>query len=87
MKLIPRGTRILVTQGEVVKETEGGLSLPQEMQGTKNIVEVLAIGSDCSKDLEVGQKIYFDPRTGTVVEHEGQSARLLEDHEVLAIVK
>jgi chaperonin GroES len=65
MKIIPLGNNILVRRAEAVKQTPGGLYIPDRAQATQQEGEVLAVGS--GKMLENGTRTEFSVKPGDCI--------------------
>lgn len=94
MNLEPVDDRVIVVK-EVMKETAGGIQIPQVAQASTNFGTVLAVGpgqkltSGGRSDmfLKVGDKVVFAKRTGIVVEVGGKEYLSVREGEIIARIK
>lgn len=86
---------LVVVEPEEVKETKGGLIVPETAQrdGEAGRGTVLATGpgrtdmygSLIAMQVEPGHTVLYKPFAGTPIEHGGRKLRLMSELEVLAI--
>ena len=96
--LIPIGLLYLVRPEKVPEMTKGGLFLPDSVRTQKQVAvtygEVIAVGDCVWSDYpeiktmpQVGDKVLFAKYAGAEVEEGGVKYRILNDKDILAIVK
>lgn len=95
MKLKPILDRIVVKEDEVITKSAGGLILAGNAADKPNKGEVLAVGP--GKMLEdgtlvvpsvsPGDKIIYLQGTGTIVKLEEQEYRVLQETDIIAIIR
>ncbi len=87
MKIEPLGLRVLVRPIEVEAKTASGLILPDSAKEKPQIGEVMAIGTDEEIVVKVGQQVLYPKYTGTEIKIEGVEHIIMEDGDLLAVVK
>lgn len=97
--IIPCGHRVVVKPEKVEDVTEGGIVIPKTIQDNeqRHVTngEVIGIGSTAWKDFgevpwcEVGDTVVFAKYGGLTVKDEesGEELRILNDEDVVAIIK
>ena len=90
MSIQPLGDRVLVKVLETEQTTASGIVLPDSAKEKKAEGEVIAIGDgeDIKKlNLSVGDVVLFGKYSGDEVEVEKVEHKILEEKDVLAVVK
>jgi chaperonin GroES len=87
MTIKPMGDRVLVKMEEVQEKTAGGIFIPQTAQEKTQIAEVIAVGSDETITVKVGDKVMYDKYAGTAVKAEGQEYLILHMSDILAAIE
>ncbi len=87
MNIEPLGLRVLVRPIETEAKTASGLILPDSAKEKPQIGEVMAIGTDEDIVVKVGQNVLYPKYTGTDIKVEGVDHIIMEDGDLLAIVK
>lgn len=95
--ITPTIHRILVKPDDVSEKTEGGIYLPQDVQERKRMASVMgtvvAQGRTVWKthtvkpETKVGDRVGFAKYSGTEFEHDGTQYRLLNDEDILIVVR
>jgi len=96
MKLRPLHDRVVIRRSEEEKKTSGGIVLPGSAAEKANHGEVIAIGT--GKVLangevrvlavKVGDKVVFDPRSGSnTVKVDGEDLMVITENEILAVLE
>lgn len=88
--ITPLGDRVLVKVLETETTTASGIVLPDSAKEKKAEGEVIAIGNGekvTSLGLNVGDVVLFGKYSGDEVEVEKVEHKILEDKDVLAVVK
>jgi chaperonin GroES len=86
----PLGDRVLVKVLETEQTTASGIVLPDSAKEKKAEGEVIAIGNGekiTSLEIAVGDVVLFGKYSGDEVEVEKVEHKILEDKDVLAVVK
>ena len=81
----PLGTRVLIKKLEAEEKTSGGIILTSAAKEQPQMAEVLEVGPG-TKD-EAGDKVIFAKYAGTDVKFDGQEYTLMNQSDILAIVK
>ncbi len=92
MDIKPLGRRVLVREVEEPEEeevTEGGIVLPDSAKSEDNYIkaEVLAIGSDESIEVEVGDEVILSSFSGTELEVDEQEMKIIKNKDILAKIE
>lgn len=85
MNIEPLGMRVLLRPIEEEAKTASGLILPDSAKEKPQIGEIIAVGEDVV--VEVGQKVLFPKYTGTEIKVDGVDHIIMEDADLLAVVK
>ncbi len=86
-QLKPIGARVLVKREEAQK-TKGGIYLPETAQEKPKQGTIVAIGSEKTKDMKVGDKVFFAAYAGSEVRVGGEEGYLiLPMDEVLCVIE
>jgi len=85
MNIEPLGMRVLLRPIEEEAKTASGLILPDSAKEKPQIGEIIAVGEDVT--VEVGQKVLFPKYTGTEIKVDGVDHIIMEDADLLAVVK
>jgi len=92
MDIKPLGRRVLVREVEEPEEeevTEGGIVLPDSAKSDDNYIraEVLAIGTDESIEVEVGDEVILSSFSGTDIEVDDQEMTVIKNKDILAKIE
>lgn len=92
MDIKPLGRRVLVQEVEEEEEeevTEGGIVLPDSAKSEDNYIkaEVLAVGTDESIEVEVGDKVILSSFSGTEIEVDEQEMKVIKNKNILAKIE
>lgn len=94
MKLQPLGDRVIVKPSESEEKTKSGIVLPETAKEKPQEGEVIAVGTGRYEEgkrvpLEVkqGDKIIYSKYGGTEVKVDGEEYLILNERDILAIVK
>lgn len=79
------GTRVLVKPIECKREIDG-IVIPETVEKHPMKFEVIGVGDDVL-EVEVGQKVIFSEYGGTEITKDGETFRIIEEDEILAIVE
>ena len=85
MNVQPLGMRVLLRPIEEEAKTASGLILPDSAKEKPQVGEIVAVGEDVA--VEVGQKVLFPKYTGTEIKLDGVDHIIMEDADLLAVVK
>ncbi len=95
IKIIPIGSRVLVSPDKVDEKTTGGLILPptstEDQKPETGIIVKLGEGKVKGKQMEfnvkVGDRVYFKKYSPDELEIDGERFLLLDAGDVLAVIK
>ena len=95
MKVIPVGEKIVVKRLEGEDRTSGGIVLPDSAQEKPHQGRVLSIGDGrlmpsgqrAEHQVQEGDRVVFSTYSGTEVEVDGQELLIMNEDDVLAVVK
>lgn len=95
IKIQPLGNRVLVKPDEVEEKTSGGLVLPpsasEDQKPETGTVVKLGIGKidgkEVSFEVSVGDRVYFKKYSPDEILIDGDKYFLLEEEDILAIIK
>ena len=92
MDIKPLGRRVLVREVEEPEEeevTEGGIVLPDSAKSDDNYIraEVLAVGTDESIEVEVGDEVILSSFSGTDIEVDEQEMTVIKNKDILAKIE
>ena len=92
MDIKPLGRRVLVREVEEEEEeevTEGGIVLPDSAKSDDNYIraEVLAIGTDDSIEVKVGDEVILSSFSGTEIEVDDQEMKIIKNKDILAKIE
>lgn len=87
MKIIPLGDRVLLKAKATEEKTASGLFIPQTAQEKTQIATVVAIGDDESIKVKVGDEVLHDKYAGTQIKDGGEDYLIVNNADILAVVK
>ncbi|MFP4136172.1 MAG: GroES family chaperonin [Candidatus Acetothermia bacterium] len=93
MDIKPLGRRVLVQKIEESEEeeevTEGGIVLPDSAKSDDNFIraEVLAVGTDDSIEVEVGDEVVLSSYSGTEIEVDEEELKIIKNNDILAKIE
>lgn len=94
MKLIPLGDRVILKQVEAEETTKSGIVLAGQTKEKPQQAEVVAVGpggcingKEVTMQVAVGDKVIYSKYSGTEVEVDGQKYLVIEQNDILAIMK
>ena len=89
VKIQPLGSRVLVRpDNEAESRTSSGLYIPETAKEKPQTGEIIAIGEDEEEiKVKVGQKVLYPKYTGTEIKLDGVDHIIMDDDDILAIVK
>lgn len=86
-QLKPLGARLLVKRTEA-QTTKGGIFLPETAQEKPKQGTIVAIGTENTSNVKVGDEVFFAAYAGSEVKNNGQEGFLiLPIEEVLCVVE
>jgi chaperonin GroES len=93
--LKPLGSHVLIRRSEATDTSAGGIILPEAAKEQPKEGTVLAIGAgkvvdDGSRStfqVAEGDRVIFSSYAGTEVEHDGETLMLMDESDILAVVK
>lgn len=87
MNIIPLGDRVLVKAKASEEKTASGLFIPQTAQEKTQVAKVVAIGDDEAIKVKVGDEVIHDKYAGTSIKDGNDEYLILNNADILAIVK
>ena len=94
MTLVPLGDRVVLKQVEAEETTKSGIVLPGQAQEKPQQAEVIAVGpggvvdgKEVKMEVTVGDKVIYSNYSGTEVKLDGEEYIIVEQSDILAIVK
>jgi len=91
----PIDNNVLIKKEDDIKVTKGGIILPDNCTEKPNTGTVLAVGMGkqnkhgkfIKPDVDVGDVVLYENRVGVDVKVNGQECVILEEYNIMAIVK
>lgn len=86
----PLGSRVVIKMVEAEEKTKSGIVLPGQAKEQPQMAEVVAVGPGTEEEkmeLSAGDKVIFAKYVGTDVKYDGQEYTIIEQKNILAIVK
>ncbi len=86
----PLGARVVLKMTEAEEVTKSGIVLPGQAKEKPQVAEVVAVGEgteEITMILEVGDKVLFPKFKGDEVKFDGQEYIIIEQEDILALVK
>ena len=86
----PLGSKVVIKEMMAEEKTSSGIVLVASAQEKPQIAEVLAVGpgtDDVKMELKVGDKVIFSKYAGTEVKFNGEEVMIMDQRDILAIVK
>ena len=86
----PLGSKVVIKEMMAEEKTSSGIVLVSSAQEKPQMAEVLAVGpgtDDVKMELEVGDKVIFSKYAGTEVKFNGEEVMIMDQRDILAIVK
>ena len=86
----PLGSKVVIKEMMAEEKTSSGIVLVASAQEKPQMAEVLAVvpGTDDVKmELKVGDKVIFSKYAGTEVKFNGEEVMIMDQRDILAIVK
>ena len=86
----PLGSKVVIKEMMAEEKTASGIVLPGSAQEKPQMAEVLAVGpgtDDVKMELKVGDKVIFSKYAGTEVKFNGEEVMIMDQRDILAIVK
>ncbi len=87
MKIIPLGERVLLKAKEAETKTASGLFIPQTAQEKTQFATVVAVGTDESITVKVGQVVLHDKYAGTQIKDDGVDYLIVNASDILAVIE
>jgi len=93
MDIKPLGRRVLVQEVEEPEEeeevTEGGIVLPDSAKDEDNYIraEVLAVGTNDSIEVDVGDEVILSSFSGTEIEVDQKEMKIIKNKDILAKIE
>lgn len=86
----PLGSRVVLKEMVAEEKTSSGIVLVASAQEKPQMAEVLAVGpgtEDVKMELAVGDKVIYSKYAGTSVKFNGEEVMIMDQRDILAIVK
>ena len=86
----PLGSKVVIKKMMAEEKTSSGIVLVASAQEKPQMAEVLAVGpgtDDVKMELKVGDKVIFSKYAGTEVKFNGEEVMIMDQRDILAIVK
>jgi chaperonin GroES len=86
----PLGDRVVIKRLEAEEKTKSGIVLPGQAKEQPQMAEVIAVGPGTEEvKMEVKEKdtVIFSKYSGTEIKYEGEEYTILEQKNILAVVK
>ena len=95
MALKPLGNKVIVEVTESIEKTKGGIVLPDTAKEKPQEAKVIAVGPGkmlpngkiVQLEVKAGDKILFGKYSGTEVKYEGKEYLIINDDDILGILK
>lgn len=88
--MIPIGGRVIVQPKKVVKETAGGILIPDNLTDLPSEGVVVAVGRDKQNNLlnlNVGAVVSYNQFAVTPFDHEGQAYAIVDYNDIYGVTK
>lgn len=82
----PLGERVLVEPLEREEVTKAGIIIPDSAKEKPQEGKVLAVGGKV-KELKTGDKVLFSTYSGDEIKLEGRELKIIEEKDILGIIK
>ncbi|MBE5939136.1 MAG: co-chaperone GroES [Lachnospiraceae bacterium] len=86
MKLIPLGKRVVLKELVAEETTKSGIVLTGQSKEKPQEAEVVAVG-EVSIDISVGDKVFYKKYAGTNVKLDEEEYIIMDEEDVLAVIK
>lgn len=86
VKIQPLADYVVAQQEEAESKTASGLYLPEKAAEKPKTAKVLAVGKKVD-DVKVGDRIIYKSYSSTEVKVEGEDYLIIDEEDILAIVK
>jgi chaperonin GroES len=94
MRLQPLGERVVIKMLETEETTKSGIVLPGTAKEKPQIAEVIEVGpggfidgKEITMEVEIGDKVLISKYAGTEFKLDGEEYTILNQSDILAIVK
>ena len=94
MRLQPLGERVVIKMLESEETTKSGIVLPGSAKEKPQIAEVIEVGpggfidgKEITMEVEIGDKVLISKYAGTEFKLDGEEYTILNQSDILAIVK
>ena len=77
---------MILKQVEAEEKTKSGIILPDSAQEKPQEALVVAVGPD-EKQVKEGDKVIYSQYAGTDVKYEGEEYKIVDEKDIIAIVK
>ena len=87
MTIVPMGNRVLLKKDEAVEKTASGLLLAASAKEESTMATVVAVGSEVSDELKVGDRVIYSKFAGETFKIDEKECLLVEVKDILAKVQ
>ena len=89
MKITPLNKRVVIKRADAEIKTAGGLYLPDSAKEKAPRGTVVALASDCSVALDLGQTVLFHERAGYPIELDGSQVEylVLNETDLIGVIR
>ena len=95
MALKPLGNKVIIEVTESIEKTKGGILLPDTAREKPQEGKVIAVGTGkvlpsgkvVPLDVKAGDKILFGKYSGSEIKYEGKEYLIMNDDDLLAVIK
>ena len=86
----PLGSKVVIKEMVAEEKTSSGIVLVASAQEKPQMAEVLAVGpgtDEVKMEVKVGDKVIFSKYAGTEVKFNGDEVMIMDQRDILAVVK
>lgn len=87
MKIKPLGDRVLIRPKDMETKTKSGIYIPDSAKEKTTEGEVMEIGDGKEIKVKVGDKVVYESYSGTEIKIENEKYLIIEQKDILAIVR
>lgn len=85
--LKPLHDNIILKKEKAENKTASGIILTNPKEEVSNQAKVIAVGSQCQDDLQVGMTVIFKEYSGTKLSQDDDEYIIIKEEDILAIVE
>ena len=87
MRLVPLGDRLVIKQVVAEETTKSGIVLPGQAKEKPQEAKIVAVGKDVSDELKEGDTVIYSKYAGNTVKLDEEEYIIVEEEDILAVVK